>query len=452
MIINRNDVKLLSSIDDIGQIFFWKNRVFRAINENKVQEVHELLNSGLIDELVRSGLFPETKIAEDISLDGFSLVLEHHRIPYVLLPMELSFHMLKDLCVTYIAVVKTCRRFGYSLKDGHLYNLTFLDNRPVFFDFGSITPKKNQWGWHEFFISAIMPLLIWSKGDFYLASLILRDEASYQRFLPSVPLDQQKSLRQTAALFKEKSLFWFIRRTCNFLCRKLWQKNIFEPYQPSIEKMAKRIERTKKVRLKTIWGDYHNEYFSEIDVKSTHRFNRLIEVLNSLELNSMIDLAGNKGVFSILAAQKTNIKHILCTDYDESAIDDLYLYLKQKNIKQISPVLLNFIYPIPQGEYYEGRLKADIAVALAVTHHLLLTQSISIDDILKKTGEFSNRYVLIEFMPLGLWDGKEAPPVPADYTTSWFKEKFQNRFTLLLEEQTEPNRIFFLGEKKQERQ
>jgi hypothetical protein len=51
-------------------------------------------------------------------------------------------------------------------------------------------------------------------------------------------------------------------------------------------------------------------------------------------------------------------------------------------------------------------------------------------------------------MPLGLWNGTAAPPLPAWYTKEWFKACLETRFKVLLEEQIEENRILFFCEKR----
>jgi hypothetical protein len=59
--------------------------------------------------------------------------------------------------------------------------------------------------------------------------------------------------------------------------------------------------------------------------------------------------------------------------------------------------------------------------------------------------KYSNKYVMTEFMPMGLWDGKTAIPYPAWYTTDWFRENFSKHFDIIKEEQLEENRILFFG-------
>ncbi len=84
------------------------------------------------------------------------------------------------------------------------------------------------------------------------------------------------------------------------------------------------------------------------------------------------------------------------------------------------------IFPLatPFGESPVKRLQSDVVLALAVTHHLLLVQKIPVARILKTIGAYSRRLVFVEFMPLGLWDGRTAPPVPAGYTIDWFRRNF----------------------------
>ena len=96
------------------------------------------------------------------------------------------------------------------------------------------------------------------------------------------------------------------------------------------------------------------------------------------------------------------------------------------------------------------RLACDLAIALAVTHHLLLTANFSLPAIFERLKAYSKRYVMIEFMPLGLWaiNDKEEPAIPEWYTVEWFRYHFSQHFVLIKEEKLERNRIIFVGEKR----
>jgi hypothetical protein len=91
------------------------------------------------------------------------------------------------------------------------------------------------------------------------------------------------------------------------------------------------------------------------------------------------------------------------------------------------------------------RFKSDVAIALALTHHLLLSQGYDIDDILKNVSAYARKYVFVEFMPLGLWVTGQKPNVPDWYTPDWFRQSFVKFFDLILEEKLRVNNILFVG-------
>ena len=68
----------------------------------------------------------------------------------------------------------------------------------------------------------------------------------------------------------------------------------------------------------------------------------------------------------------------------------------------------NFMLPTDPNIF--DIIKSDIVLAMAVTHHLILGQKLSIDFIFSQIKQYANKYVFIEFMPLGLWGGKEILP------------------------------------------
>ena len=58
----------------------------------------------------------------------------------------------------------------------------------------------------------------------------------------------------------------------------------------------------------------------------------------------------------------------------------------------------------------------------------------------------TKKYIIVEFMPLGLWNGETAPELPEWYTLDWFLDNLKKYFNILKIEQTEINRIAILGE------
>src|SRR5688572_10937907 len=118
MKIDSNEIKwsALSVADDIGRVFIWKDNIYRGIYEKKIGQIKKLLNCGLLDELVKEKLVPETTIT-DYTADGFGLILQHTRVQTLTYPYEWSFEMLKDSALTVLRANLISKKYGYQTKD-----------------------------------------------------------------------------------------------------------------------------------------------------------------------------------------------------------------------------------------------------------------------------------------------------------------------------------------------
>jgi hypothetical protein len=86
-------------------------------------------------------------------------------------------------------------------------------------------------------------------------------------------------------------------------------------------------------------------------------------------------------------------------------------------------------------------------VALAITHHLILSQRIGISKVIEILGLYTSKYIIVEFMPLGLYDGTSAPPIPDWYNIESFSFEFSKFFTIIDIHKIDKNRILFTGKK-----
>ena len=98
----------------------------------------------------------------------------------------------------------------------------------------------------------------------------------------------------------------------------------------------------------------------------------------------------------------------------------------------------------------DERLRADVVFAMAITHHLILTQKLEMFAIVDKLYSLSNKYVIVEFCPLGLWSAdspEKIPEVPEWYTLDWFLKELERRFIILEYEDVE-HRVSIVCEKR----
>jgi len=161
--------------DEVGKIFFWRNRIFRAIRSDAVDIVKDIFSSGMLNELVDRNFFPKSWIT-DFQLDNYAMVIEHEKIHPVVYPHEWTFSMLKDAALTVLKVNLIARKYNFQTKDCHGYNLLFDGPQIKFVDLGSFTKTDNSEGWiayEQFKRSYYYPLLIWSSGDDYIARRML---------------------------------------------------------------------------------------------------------------------------------------------------------------------------------------------------------------------------------------------------------------------------------------
>jgi hypothetical protein len=432
------------SVDSYGRIFKWKSRIFRAIYDDMVEEVRAMFSCGMIQKLVDERLFPQSWVT-DYAIDGYGLVIEHEIIPRVTYPFEWSFEMLKGAAITVLKTNSIARNFGYQTKDCHAYNICFDKTTPLFVDLGSFVRVNEKRGWicyEDFLKSYYYPLRIWSGGNSFharraLFSLSLSDEMPHCSYL----------------LYKRPALRLLNLNRLREAIRHCFNLRGLIPYRfTGFSRLLRKINAISLKKSETLWGQYHNAYFdADGNPLPNRRFDRIIELIKSYDISSVVELGGNQGFFSEMLIRKTSVRNITCTDYDEKAVDVMYRNAKVKGLS-LTPAVVDIMYPLMN--YYDPppyvRFRSDAVLALAVTHHLVLGQHLSIELFFEIVAKYSSKYVFIEFMPLGLWDGTAAPPLPSWYNQDWFKAAFEKFFNLNLIEQLDENRVLFLGEIRKE--
>jgi hypothetical protein len=454
----------LSSVDDVGRVFFRGERVFRAIRHEAVERVRELFSCGLVEELVENGIFPASWIT-DYTLEGYGLVVEHARCFPVTYPYEWSFSMLRDAAVAVLKTNLLARKYGYQTQDCHGFNIVFDGVRPKFVDLGSFVRVLDEFkGWlaHEEFLRFYYyPLKIWKDGNGYIARMMLlgymsMPHSSYLLYrYPLCRMVDPSRLENAARLFCKLKTFTGMPSEAKAdgfimnLARRLAVLNRLPFMKVDLHAWMGKIERLSLKSYETMWGGYHRELYRDGNILPTPRFNTIVEIVKGLGPASLLELAGNQGILSMMLAAELPGVSLTCTDYDEIAVDAMYLKAKERGIT-VSPALLDFVYPTltSHGKHPCDRFRAEAVLALAVTHHLLLTGRMPIDTVFRSISSFSRKYVLVEFMPLGLHDGVSAPPLPAWYNVDWFRNNFRAEFDLLREEVLEENRILFVGKLK----
>ncbi len=454
----------LSLVDDMGAVFLTPDRVLRAVYPAAAAMVEALLGSGLPDDLAVRGLMPATRRSE-VTIPGYAFVLEHPRLPVITYPNEWSYGMLRDAAALVLEINALANVRGYELKDCHGYNVLFDGPRPCFVDFGSLSPRPaGSRGWlarEEFIRAYEYPLQIWADGGEFLARRLVA--ASDLMSHLDHGLYRWPWLRWAGAGGYQRLVhYWHRYRCLSFtpndkirnrlpvpwggLACALKNRGWLPAQEASLARLRSRVLHRRRRGVGGFWRDYQGAGAGFV---ATPRFRRIIELLGQCGAESVIELGGNQGRLSGELLRAGVVKRALCTDAEEWAVDLAYERARAGS-EPLHTAVLDFIHPMtsPFGESPATRLQADAALALAVCHHLLLTQRVPVERVLRNIGSFAGQVVFVEFMPLGLWDGQCAHPVPDWYTLDWFRAAFEREFEPWHEELLEQNRHLFCGRRR----
>ncbi len=444
----------------MGQVWIGRKVVYRRIFPQSQEAALAFLQSDLFKELVAKNLFPQTQIREGSRQAG-KVVLEHERAPFIMGAWEWSFSMLKQAALMMIEVSEICNKHGYYLQDSHHFNVVFFGVHPKFVDFGSFRKgqRPNSLNINEFLESFYLPLAAWAHGDFYIANQILNDDRQGKRLQPFGGLASSPLMhRYLLEFIRKRDLAWCVKRSLNVIMKIIPSAVRFSFDLSGYGSVGitdnailrKSIEALTPPESQTEWAKYYDGRVMASEV--TSRYARILDILGRYQWTTVVDIAGNGGFFSELMARRFKEARILCLDYDSQAVEKCYQRVhKDADLSaRITPGLVNIMHPLDRSIIFKRRSSADLGLALALTHHLFLGQGANIDVIFKDLLALVHKYLLVEFMPLGLWDGTVAPPIPGWYTNEWFRRHLSQHAVVIHEEKIEENRILYLCEKKVE--
>lgn len=399
--------------DSVGNLYEYEGKIIRIINKSAVRSVEKLLQSGLIEELVKEHLLVETWKSDYITEDD-SIVLEHKKINVMQHRSQWSFEMMKTAALCVLRINQICNKFGYELKDSHQENIMFEGTDPLWVDFGSIVKRRDNQEWcaiQEFMKCYYYPLVLQSRG--YVGII----QALYKSSL--------------CELEELQSIFYGLPPRLI--------KNM-KPVFGQVSDIQRLCDKISKLRLnqKTDWGDYQDKYWD----RSNERFEYEIDwIKNTEDISTMVEIGANQGAFSYQCSKEVNFTNIIATDYDYVAVDKMFLNLKKHNAKNVTPLILDFVGASDD----DLRNKcSDLLVANALTHHLLLTQCMTAESMMKRFGLLTNKYLIVEFMPWGVNKHK----TPSWYTIDWFLSVLQEGGFKVLHIKDFKRRIVIIAKKR----
>jgi len=427
--------------DRSGFLFFQDGLIYRQVNTIYKENYDHLMNSGLYESLVASGLlvFHEEVGTDYARTDGAYKVLEPELIPFISYPYEWCFRQLKDAALGTLEIQRRALDFGMTLKDGSAYNMQFLKGRAVLVDTLSIEKYRKGQTWvayRQFCEHFLAPLALMSYKDIRLNQLC-------RIHIDGIPLDLASSLLPLRTWLSfpllshihlhAKSQRHFADKTVNTTGRQINRRG-FLGLIDNLESAVKRLDWRPKG---TAWAEYYED--TNYPPHAVEQKKQLVAgFLDETNPKTVWDLGANRGLFSRIASDR-GIPTI-SFDLDPAAVQRNYLECVEKGETNLLPLLLDLTNPSPSiGWENQERMSilergpADTVLALALIHHLAISNNLPLD----KIAGFFNRIcnsLIIEFVPKSdsqvqrLLSTRE--DIFSDYTQQFFESTFREHFSV----------------------
>lgn len=426
--------------DPSGCVFTREGVLYRQINPSYFPQYRALMDSGLYEEPRKFDAIvahEETETGED------AIVIRPERVPFISYPYEWSFGELRDAALLTLKLHRRALRHDMILKDASAYNIQFVSGRPVLIDTLSFDfyTEGEPWGaYGQFCRHFLAPLLLMKEKDVRLNRML-------SLFIDGIPLDLTVSLLGgKGGLLAKEHIVWHANSVSKH--NEDGRKRLFggktqelarltkEKQLAIIESLIRGIEGLTLVDVDTEWGDYyaHTNYSPE----ASEEKGRLVRAyLDKLHPTSVWDLGANDGTYSKLALDVG--AHVVAFDIDTVAVERNYNEVKKTRTAML-PLVLDLTNPSP-GIGFANRERTEIGaretpdcvMALAVIHHLAISNNLPLDMLAQWFASLSEN-LIIEFVP------KEDSQVQVllatrtdifpGYTQQGFEEAFGRYFTL----------------------
>jgi len=437
-----NSGQLSASFRDPNGFLFTEDGIlYRQINRAYANDYARLMDSGLYGKLVKAGLLIPHVESDQLPArsDAAYKVIQPERVPFISYPYEWSFSQLKDAALATLSIQKRSLKLEMSLKDASAYNIQFVCGKATLIDTLSFEIYKEGQPWvayRQFCQHFLAPLALMAYRDVRLSQLL-------RVYIDGLPLDLASNLLPV----RTKLNFGLLTHIhIHASAQKRYSSKVVKPRSSGMSRQAltgliESLESTiKKLFWKpagTEWGDYYEDT-NYTDGAFEHKKQLVHDWALEKNPRFIWDMGGNTGVFSREAAAAGAFT--VSFDIDPAAVEQNYRTVKINKEQNILPLVLDLTNPSPalgwdhsERDSFGARGPADMALALAVIHHLAISNNVPLPQL---ANFFAARckWLVIEFVPKSdsqvqkLLASRE--DIFPEYTRAGFENAFSACFTI----------------------
>lgn len=427
--------------DPSGFVFRRDGRLLRQVNRRYADHYDLLLSSGLYERLVADGLLVAHREIEGAGGEAYRL-LEPELIPFISYPYEWCFSQLRDAALVTLRIHRLAIEHGMALKDASAFNVQFRNGQPLLIDTLSFDRYREGEPWvayGQFCRHFLAPLALMSKRDIRLSQLLRSN-------IDGIPLDLARRLLPSSSAWSPSLLVHltmhaaFSKKAAGGHERvrgsgRQMSRNAMFGLIDSLERSV----RSLSWKIGGEWVDYYDDPNQTSEEVSSAKEAIVDALLAKLSPGSLWDIGGNRGRYSRIA-----LRHhapVISLDGDPGAVEVNYLTARSSR-ENLLPLWIDLANPSPAIGWNESeresllqRGPADTAVALALMHHLAISNNVPFDALADFFAATTRRSLLIEYVP------KNDPKVVQlllnredvfdSYSEAAFVSAMERRFTLV---------------------
>ena len=427
--------------DPAGCCCFFNQRVLRFVAASAIPEFEDFLQTNCARQFIAGKKFVSTRrLNEDeaatlraspellpvFNAQPIGAVFEHERIPFPSYPHEWPPEMLWAAGRLTVELAQAALADGFGLKDATPHNILFRGSEPVFVDalsFERRHPGDPIWKPHAQFVRTfLLPLLANRRWGLPLAEIFMTrrdglEPEDVYRFCG--PLEKFKP-----RLLSLVSIPTWLSRRASPDNQKIYQPHLLanpEKARFILESLFRRLERTldslrPAAQNKSAWSDYMATHsYDDPAFAAKEKF--VSGALREFKPARVLDAGANTGHFSARAAQAG--AEVVAIDLDAACAGAIWRRVREQKLN-ILPLVVNLARPSPAlgwrngecpsfldratGLHRDGAASSapagafDGVLMLALIHHLLVTERIPLEEILRLAYDVTNSLLVIEFI------------------------------------------------------
>jgi SAM-dependent methyltransferase len=448
--------------DPAGSLRISGEHVLRTVHPRYSGEVLRFLQSDLARRWIDQGHLIASHIVSAESAEQ-PLLLQHPRVFFPSYPWEWTPGQWVAAGELTLEFCSQLLHQGWILKDATPLNILFDGPRPVFVDLLSIErrdPGSPLWlAYGQFARTFLLPLAAYKYLGWPLAATLNRRDG-YE------PVDLYPYLstneRWAAPLRSLITLPFLLetRKRGSAAAPKLRQNPEIaaEVLQRNLKTFAKTLHALKPKERDSRWSEYQTAADHYTDQERQHKQEFVDRAMQTLHPSSVLDVGGNTGHYSRIAARAG--ANVVAWDTDVSSSDRNWTEAKAAGLP-ILPLVADAARPTPAVGWCNAesvtlleraRQRFDCVMMLGILHHLLLADQIPMSDVAALLASITLRWSIVEWVPktdvryIDLCRGRDE--LYSHLDEDLFVAEFTRHFSILTREELGNGRVLFLFEKR----